>query len=135
MDTDQAHVTLSVSGADQRIAITENTTAATLFDAVADALDASTVKLLHKGKRLARRPFGAGHARVMPRNDDAAETSHRGPEERPDDSRHKGEARARPRERRWEDFAQHPEYKFCRIEAVKRFDGRSGPHRFEAENY
>ena len=54
MDAEPAYVTLSVSGADQRIAITENATAALLFDAVADALDASTVKLLHKGKRLAR---------------------------------------------------------------------------------
>ena len=54
MDAEPAYVTLSVSGADQRIAITENATAALLFDAVADTLDASTVKLLHKGKRLAR---------------------------------------------------------------------------------
>ena len=54
MDTQQAYVTLSVSAADQRIAITENATAALLFDAVANTLDASTVKLLHKGKRLAR---------------------------------------------------------------------------------
>ena len=53
MDAEQAYVTLSVSGADQRIAITENATAATLFDAI-NTLDASTVKLLHKGKRLTR---------------------------------------------------------------------------------
>ena len=42
MDAEQAYVTLSVSGADQSIAITENATAATLFDAVSE-LDASTV--------------------------------------------------------------------------------------------
>ena len=38
MDTQQAYVTLSVSGADQRINITENATAALLFDAVANTL-------------------------------------------------------------------------------------------------
>ena len=54
MDAEQAYVTLSVSGADQRIAITENATAATLYLMRPPALDASTVKLLHKGKRLAR---------------------------------------------------------------------------------
>ena len=135
MDTDQAHVTLSVSGADQRIAITENATAALLFDAVADALDASTVKLLHKGKRLARDDALTPGMRVLclgtttqQKQAIAAQKSD------PTIRGFKAEAqREAARRGATEDFAQHPEYKFCRIEAVKRFDGRGGPHRFEAE--
>ena len=135
MDTEQAHVTLSVSGADQSIAITENATAATLFDAVADALDASTVKLLHKGKRLARDDPLTPGMRVLCLGT-TTQQKHAIAAQRSDPTIRgfKAEAqREAARRGAVDDFAQHPEYKFCRIEAVKRFDGRGGPHRFEAE--
>jgi len=133
MDTEPAYVTLSVSGADQRIAITENATAATLFDAV--DFDANTVKLLHKGKRLARDDPLTPGMRVLclgtttqQKDRIAAQRSD------PTIRGFKAEAqREAARRGATDDFAQHPEYKFCRIEAVKRFDGRQGPHRFEAE--
>ena len=135
MDTQQAYVTLSVSGADQRINITENATAALLFDAVANTLDASTVKLLHKGKRLARDDALTPGMRVLclgtttqQKLSIAAQRSD------PTIRGFKAEAqREAARRGAVDELQQHPEYKFCRIEAVKRFDGRTGPHRFEAE--
>ena len=135
MDTEPAYVTLSVSGADRRVKITENATAALLFDAVAGALDASTVKLLHKGKRLTRDDPLTPGMRVLclgttTRQKQAIAAQRSDPTIRG----FKAEAqREAARRGATEDLAQHPEYKFCRIEAVKRFDGRSGPHRFEAE--
>ena len=135
MDAEQAYVTLSVSGADQSIAITENTTAATLFDAVADALDASTVKLLHKGKRLTRDdPLTPGMRVLCLGTTTRQKQAIAAQKSDPTIRGFKEEAqREAARRGATEDFAQHPEYKFCRIEAVKRFDGRTGPHRFEAE--
>jgi len=135
MDTEPAYVTLSVSGADQRINITENATAALLFDAVAGALDASTVKLLHKGRRLARDDALTPGMRVLclgtttqQKLSIAAQRSD------PTIRGFKAEAqREAARRGAVDELQQHPEYKFCRIEAVKRFDGRTGPHRFEAE--
>ncbi len=135
MDAEQAYVTLSVSGADQRINITENATAALLFGAVADALDASTVKLLHKGKRLTRDdPLTPGMRVLCLGTTTQQKQAIAAQRSDPTIRGFKAEA-AREAARRGatEDFAQHPEYKFCRIEAVKRFDGRGGPHRFEAE--
>jgi hypothetical protein len=135
MDAEPAYVTLSVSGADQRINITENATAALLFDAVADALDASTVKLLHKGKRLTRDdPLTPGMRVLCLGTTTRQKTMIAAQKSDPTIRGFKAEAqREAARRGATEDFAQHPEYKFCRIEAVKRFDGRGGPHRFEAE--
>ena len=135
MDTEQAHVTLSVSGADQSIAITENATAALLFDAVAGALDASTVKLLHKGRRLARDdPLTPGMRVLCLGTTTQQKTMIAAQRSDPTIRGFKEEAqREAARRGAVDDFQQHPEYKFCRIEAVKRFDGRTGPHRFEAE--
>jgi len=135
MDAEQAYVTLSVSGADQRINITENATAALLFGAVADALDASTVKLLHKGKRLTRDDPLTPGMRVLCLGTTTQQKQAIAAQRSDPTIRGFKEEAAREAARRGatEDFAQHPEYKFCRIEAVKRFDGRSGPHRFEAE--
>ena len=135
MDTQQAYVTLSVSGADQRINITEDATAALLFDAVSHTLDASTVKLLHKGKRLMRDDPLTPGMRVLclgtttqQKDRIAAQRSD------PTIRGFKAEAqREAARRGAADELQQHPEYKFCRIEAVKRFDGRTGPHRFEAE--
>ena len=137
MDAEQAYVTLSVSGADQRIAITENATAALLFDAVADALDASTVKLLHKGKRLTRDdPLTPGMRVLCLGTTTQQKQAIAAQKSDPTIRGFKAEAqREAARRGATEDFAQHPEYKFCRIEAVKRFDGRSGPHRCEAEKH
>ena len=135
MDTQQAYVTLSVSGADQRINITENATAALLFDAVANTLDASTVKLLHKGKRLARDDPLTPGMRVLCLGT-TTQQKHAIAAQRSDPTIRGFRAEAqREAARRGavDELQQHPEYKFCRIEAVKRFDGRQGPHRFEAE--
>ena len=135
MDAEQAYVTLSVSGADQRVNITENATAALLFDAVADALDASTVKLLHKGKRLARDDALTPGMRVLCLGTTTQQKDRIAAQRSDPTIRGFKEEAAREAARRGavDELQQHPEYKFCRIEAVKRFDGRSGPHRFEAE--
>ena len=131
---EQAYVTLSVSGADQRINITEDATAALLFDAVSD-LDASTVKLLHKGRRLARDdPLTPGMRVLCLGTTTQQKLSIAAQRSDPTIRGFKAEAqREAARRGAVDELQQHPEYKFCRIEAVKRFDGRTGPHRFEAE--
>lgn len=130
----QAYVTLSISGTDEQVAIAADATAAVLFDAVGGALDASTVKLVHKGRRLTRDDALAPGMRVLclgtsTRDKEAVAAKKSDPTIRS----FKQEAAREAARNRTDGFVQHPEYKFCRIEAVKRFDGRSGPHRFEAE--
>ena len=130
----QASVTLSISGTDEQVAIAKNATAAVLFDAVGGALDASTVKLVHKGRRLTRDDPLLPGMRVLclgtTTRDKAAVAAKKSD---PTIRSFKQEAAREAARNRTDGFAQHPEYKFCRIEAVKRFDGRRGPHRFEAE--
>ena len=54
-------VTLKVGGEERSFAIEDGATASVLFDAMGGELEASTVKLLHKGRRLERdTPLAAG---------------------------------------------------------------------------